>query len=95
MRESQLIRRQLRILSEGGAKAVKFNPRFGEAGTPDIIGCYQSKCFLIEVKATVGGQLTPLQVRRCEEWREVGAVVIESKGRVVTVEELRRACCEG
>jgi hypothetical protein len=43
------------------------------AGDPDITGCIHGRHFEFEVKRP-GGQLTPLQRKRLEEWRHAGAI---------------------
>jgi len=76
MKESTLTRRILDVLNRhDDCKAVKFHVGgYGETGTPDIIGCFDGRAFLIEVKVS-GRRLTPLQEHRCCYWRRVGARV--------------------
>ena len=54
---------------------------YSTMGTPDIIGCYRSQCFAIEVKSKkkmtkkngIRG-VTPAQRRQLELWTESGAI---------------------
>lgn len=76
MRESTLTARILRELNNApGCMAIKTHGgRFGRAGTPDIVGCYQGRAFLLEVK--VGGNApTRLQEHEMESWDQSGAAV--------------------
>lgn len=62
----------------GKVDGLKFIPyvasAMGEKGTPDMIGCYQGRMFLIEAKAE-DGQASPIQLRRIAEWSATGARV--------------------
>jgi hypothetical protein len=67
------------------SKFVSYSPTpYGEAGTPDIVGCVKGKMVLIEVKVE-GKNLTGLQVLRRDEWLSAGAKVIVAH----SVKELR------
>lgn len=61
----------------------------GVAGDPDITGCLAGQHFEFEVKRP-GGQPTPLQQRRIDDWRRAGAVV----AFVHSVEDVRRVLGE-
>ena len=72
--EQSLTKRIMRTLNSiEGVKAIKFHGSvYGEAGTPDIIGCVDGRMFLIEVKAGKNA-LSPIQERRLIEWAVAGA----------------------
>ncbi len=76
MSHTNLRRAVLRVLNSiDGCKSICFpGGAFGEAGTPDILGCYRGRMFCIEVK-TGSGRLTALQARRVAEWEAAGAAV--------------------
>ena len=91
-REKQIINaimRAIRLLPE--CYGIKTHgSAFSTIGKPDIIGCYRSQCFAIEVKSekkmtnknAIRG-VTPAQLRQLELWMEAGAIT----GVVTTVEE--------
>ena len=76
MRESTLVRNMLQTLnSYPDCKAIKVHgSEFTESGTPDIIGCWRGRMFVIEVKATKTGKPTAIQQTRLAQWRAAGAV---------------------
>ena len=77
MSEAAITRRILAaIKSTPEAKAIKIHGSgYSEAGTPDIIGAYKGRMFLVEVKAEKG-RATLLQLHRLEEWKDAGAVAV-------------------
>ena len=76
MKESNLvssIRKYLRSIN--GIKVIKIHgSSYTEIGTPDLIGCYQGRMFLIEVKMP-GNHPTPIQIHRMKQWENAGAIV--------------------
>lgn len=70
----QKIRRYLKKIKF--SKFVSYSPYpYGEPGTPDYVGCWNGKMYLIEVKQE-GKGLSPIQKVRCNEWLKAGAVVL-------------------
>lgn len=74
MRERDIVNKILKYLNGLHAcKAIKIHgDGYTEAGTPDILGCYRSKMFAIEVKVP-GKEPTSLQYQRLYQWRDAGA----------------------
>ena len=75
-REREIIKAILDYLNSlEKCKAIKIHgSAFMEAGTPDIICCYQGLTLLFEVKRP-GGNLSELQKLRLVQWSEAGAAV--------------------
>ena len=75
------------------SKFFPYNPFYGEAGIPDIIGLIQGKFVAFEVKRE-GGKLTALQKQKIKEIHEAGglAEVVHSKKEVE--EYLNSICVE-
>lgn len=74
MRESTLVVKIKKSLEAKGAKVLKVHgSALTEAGTPDLIGCYQGRCFCLEVKRDEKHKPTALQLLRLVQWREAGA----------------------
>jgi len=72
------IKKQCRkyLVTIPNSKWVSYNPYpTGEPGTPDVIGCINEKSVLIEYKM-LGKALSPLQIKRQDEWREAGAICL-------------------
>jgi len=68
------IRRYIKTVPK--CKMVSYNPYpTGEPGTPDFIGSWGGRSFLIEVKAP-GKKLSPIQRIRRQEWEATGALVL-------------------
>ena len=88
MRESALQARILRELNAvPGCKAVKLTPV--EVGSPDIIGSYLGRAFVIEVK--VGGKKPRrIQSLRLAQWAAAGAVAGEAREAFETAAFLLR-----
>ena len=74
MLEKTIVTKIKKALEAEGAKVIKVHgsPNM-EAGTPDLIGCYRGKCFVLEVKKSEFGRVTMLQHKRLIEWAEAGA----------------------
>ena len=74
MLESTLVAKIKKALEAEGAKVIKVHGSgFMEAGTPDLIGCLQGRCFCLEVKRDANHKPTALQVQRLKEWQLSGA----------------------
>lgn len=98
----------LNRLPDGRARKVHGGPH-GQAGEPDVDACVGGRAVKLEVKAPGGRRdLTRLQQRRLDQWREAGAVtgVVESVDDVrwllaeaglieVMVPSGGAACCRG
>lgn len=74
MLESVLVKKIKTALEQEGAKCLKThgNP-YLEAGTPDIVGVYNGRCFVLEVKRNDKHTPTKLQWQRLREWGAAGA----------------------
>lgn len=85
--EAALVYLTLRYLNGlRGCKAVKFHgSEYTEAGTPDIVGCYRGRTFLIEAKVE-GGKVSKIQDYRLKQWKSAGAVVAV----VTTLDEVKQ-----
>lgn len=72
----------LQILNKlPGCKAINIHGNvYTERGTPDIIGCYKGRMFLIETKNSEG-RLRPDQEIRIQQWKDAGAVVRVMKSK--------------
>jgi hypothetical protein len=57
----------------------------GSHGIPDFVGCWEGDFFSIEAKAP-GGEPTPMQLRRHEEIRKAGGIILV----IDNVEDLRK-----
>jgi len=67
-------------------KLVPYSPfPYGEAGTPDKVGCVCGQMVVIEFK-TKGKKLSPHQVVRKAEWLDAGAVYIQGDN----IDDLRK-----
>lgn len=74
MTETQLSVKVLKYLNSfKRCKAIKIHgSRYQEAGTPDILCCYEGKTFFFELK--VGdNELSDIQDIRISQWNEAGA----------------------
>lgn len=78
MKEKHLQAKILKALRDFGGWWVKYNPgpRYGQAGVPDIIGCYRSIFIALEVKRP-GQKPTPLQEATHQEIREIGKGIVQ------------------
>ena len=74
MLERTIVAKIKRALEAEGCKVIKVHgsPTM-EAGTPDLIGCYRGRCFVLEVKRDEKYPATALQLRRLDEWQAAGA----------------------
>ncbi len=72
--EKALVRRLRRHLTDAGCQVIK-TTGVSLVGTPDLIGCYQGRSFVLECKAR-GGKVTPKQLHELKRWREAGSVAI-------------------
>lgn len=102
--ESTLVNKLLPILNAlPRAKAIKrHGSAFTRAGEPDIDCCIAGRSVQIECKRE-GEVSTPIQLRRQEEWRQAGALVIADAAfvwdvascliaeKMVTLDEWKRA----
>jgi hypothetical protein len=72
--ESGIQSRILKALYKAGMKAINVHGSpFTEAGSPDIIGCVNGRCWVLEVK-TPTGELSAIQKVRLGEWHRAGAI---------------------
>ena len=90
MSESAIKRRMMRALAAlPGCKAVKIHGNsYTERGTPDIIGNYHGRAFVIENKVP-GEEPTAIQQHRMAEWRAAGAVVLLCVDPAETIREIK------
>lgn len=90
MSEAAQTRTIMKALASAGAKAVKIHGnRYTESGTPDIVGCYAGRAFVIEVK-TATGKVTAIQDQRRHEWVGAGAVAVVARPSFDVAVFLRR-----
>ncbi len=76
MTEADYQRAVQAALEKVGAKVIKTNGSpFMEKGTPDLIGCYNGRMFVIETKLS-GNTTTVIQQRRLKEWENAGAIAL-------------------
>lgn len=66
-----------------------FMKGFGKNGVPDIVGCYKSQFFSIEVKRE-GAKPTPIQQRRMKEISDAGGRTFCGTAEVV-IDAFKRA----
>jgi hypothetical protein len=77
-RESEIVERMLERLTAIGAKAIKTHGSiYARRGTPDIVGCYRGRSFVIEVKQPLG-KPTPIQLFELSQWLNAGAIAFVS-----------------
>lgn len=75
MKESTLVDNIRKVLKKRGVKTLKIHGNaYHEAGTPDIVGCYDGHFLALEVKRDEKSKPTPLQVQRLAEWYSAGAI---------------------
>jgi Holliday junction resolvase len=66
-------------MRDRGAKAIKIHMTgFMERGTPDIIGSYRGRAFLIETKNETG-KLSKIQRVRLKQWKASGAIAVSCR----------------
>ena len=76
MRESTLQKRILHDLNaHKDCKAIALHGDvYQERGTPDILGCFRGRMFLLELK-TGRGTVSKIQDLRLFQWARAGAVI--------------------
>lgn len=76
MKESEYVTQIITEINSNGGKAVKFvETEFSEIGTPDIIGCFNGHCFVLEAKIYPNAA-SGIQALRLKEWEKAGAVAL-------------------
>lgn len=86
------IRKALKKRYKRDIKFIKIHGNeFTEAGTPDIIGCYKSICFVMECK-NERGKTSRIQRVRLRQWARAGAFTAiprSAQDAIALIEEIK------